>query len=143
MISSPINGSKISVSSLKSNGITSIYAFDTTKNLYTIPSYIEIGKGYWVKSNYSTTINIVDTSYDDTISSSYIARILYGAVDNKWNLLGTPIDITKADLKSRGATAVWWYDPSIGNYSTDDNIKAGSGFWIKGVFSIPPPPIPG
>jgi hypothetical protein len=46
MVSSPINGKKIDVSLLKSksSNVSSIYGFDGSS--YTVPKYIESGKGY-------------------------------------------------------------------------------------------------
>jgi hypothetical protein len=130
MISSPVNGKKSSISKLKTDysNITSIYEYNADTKTYSNADYIEVLKGYWLKSNADIYVTLSSTENDKTIT---IDNINSSIIDDKWLLLGTPFDITKTDLKNRGASAVWWYDPLIKNYSTDEIIKAGSGFWIK------------
>lgn len=126
MISSPLVGQKIDTALLTNNGITAIWAFDSFANKYTAPSSIETNVGYWVLSASDKTLSLT-SAY---LSGSSTTSSIDSAAINRWNLLGTPTDTTKTQLKSKGATAVWWYDPTIGNYSQSDTIKAGSGFWL-------------
>lgn len=80
-------------------------------------------------ANSAITANISALQSDSTVS---IDSILSAAMPEKWNLLGTPIDTTRTQLKSKGINAaVWWYDPSLSNYSTSDSVFAGNGFWYK------------
>jgi len=130
MITSFTNGKKYSVDVLKSSGITSIFSFNPVANGYEIPTYIDTGIGYWAKANSDVVVNVTNEKLVDSTNVT-VQSIISSMTKEKWNLLGTPIDTTKTELKSFGATSIWWYDPSINNYSTDNNIKAGSGFWVK------------
>jgi len=131
MVSSPKSGKKIEISKLKSSykDLTTFYEFNTTD--YLTPSYIEVGKGYWVYAK--KNIDIPSIAYNGLSDSSIFSTnaILSKAIIHKWNLLGTPLDITKSDLISKGALSVWYYDVSTNSYSNSDLIKAGSGFWLK------------
>lgn len=129
MISSPLNSLKVDISEFAKYGVTSIWAFDPSINNYIKPSAIRPGVGYWAYANKDTTIQTQEHQSDTTVT---LDSILAAAVVSKWNLLGTPIETTRTILKGKGVNAsAWWYDPSISNYSSDDAIKAGMGFWYK------------
>lgn len=130
MISSPVNGKKIDVSVLKSNGVTAVYSFNPSINNYETASHIEPGVGYWALCAKETNISAAE-AFVSNASSPTIQESVAGAYPLAWNILGAQENTTRTAVKNMGATSVWWYDPQLLNYSTDEAISAGSGFWFK------------
>ncbi len=125
MITSPKNGYKVDVELLKQNGVSSLYGYKSDG--YYSPEYIESGVGYWVKANSAIRLEI--DKYESSENVTITSIMENSSVG--WNLVGTPIETTKEELKSLGATAIWAYDASAKKYLEDDLIKANSGFWMK------------
>jgi hypothetical protein len=130
MITSPANGKKLRATLLTNNNVNPIWGYDT-KSGYYAPQFIETGKGYWafLRSDKSIAVKATDLDLESSASVA-LDDIMSSVVSGKWSLLGTPFEVTRTELKTRGAVAVWYYSPAIGNYSTEDVINANSGFWI-------------
>jgi hypothetical protein len=79
-----------------------------------------------------------------TTSTSCEENILANVVNGKWNMIGAiGDDCTRSGIKSYGTNVVVYpYDATNGAYTTDENIKKGVGFWLKGTFipKLPEPP---
>ncbi len=124
MITSPINGKKIKTEELKDS---IVFAFDSIENSYITPTYIDSGVGYWVKVDENVNINLENLQDTNSVT---IQSVIESSIADKWNLIGTPVDITKAELNSLGVSYMWHYDNESNSW-TNDNIKANSGLWIK------------
>ena len=117
------------------SGITSktIWAFDSNAYQYTAAGdSLEVGKGYWVKADVSggaVTYSAVPTVESKDAQWNIIQGNL---VSGTWNLVGTSFDTNKTEVKDAlGVNAVWPFDAEAYQYSTDENIAAGKGFWVK------------
>lgn len=128
-ISSDYNGSNISMNLMRpSTSVSYFTQADRTK--LTIPS-LEAGTPYNEYQLYVYYSYITSTSMSATRScNEYVAAKIQKA--DSWHLLAATIDgCTISGLKALGATAVYPFDASANNYSANDTIPKGYGFWIK------------
>ncbi len=136
MITSPMDNKKVGVDLLRSNGVTSVWALDSSRDAYSAPIYIEPGVGYWVRAS-ADTIIVVDVQQATDTTKMSIVTALAKALAGKWNLLGTSTNTTKTYIKSRGKTEdVWWFNAANNSYSAIDAIPAGSGFFYKSSYPV-------
>jgi len=125
LISPPV-ASNIPVSSLN---LEKIYSYDGTA--YIEPTEIVPGVGYWALPKTAQALRFTGSALME--KSDMLAKIKRDKFTaGSWNLMGTSYDVTQTELKSTlGVNTIWPFDSSVFNYSTDETIKAGSGFWAQ------------
>jgi len=108
---------------------TKNYTFDTQSNEYKInKADIKPNEGYWIYSTEDTTIStqVVQESQQE---------LYYTPTNSKWNLLGTPFDISSDNIfKATNATKLYIFkDNEWSTITNSDNvlIPSGTGFWAK------------
>jgi predicted RNA-binding protein YlxR (DUF448 family) len=109
--------------------------------VYVEAQQIESGYGYWIK--------VVDDCVINIKGQKLTARE-FPTLTKGWNMIGAPGDPTVFDsmkglcVNEKGPL---WYDPSIGNYVSQDTLQPGRGYFVKVSESCKlggeaPPPLP-
>lgn len=113
----PLDGRKGAV---VNNGSVVMYGYDGSS--YTLPSTLEVGKGYWAKFPRAANLTICGHSAGTAV-----------AIEEGWNLVGPhDIDMAVADLSTSPVSIVSTDYFEFGtSYSTVDSLKAGSAYWVK------------
>ena len=125
MVSFPAHNADVT---LTPNISATMYSYDPVLGQYvTTPTdSIQPGVGYWVAG-----------TLPDEIQLSGINLTMYQIpLENGWNFIGSvgtdrlTGNFTTVPEGILGGT-VYWYDPSLGQYTTVSEITAGKGYWVS------------
>jgi hypothetical protein len=97
-----------------------IYSYDSLSQSYKPVSFLEPGKGYWVYAKNDCSFSITGSPYS-----------LNTSLKSGWNIVGSSSSSTSSLTGCNIISSIWYYDPTIEQYTKSSTIEPGKAYWLK------------